>query len=94
VISDAHEGLKAAAAKVPGAISQRCRIHFMRNALAHAHKGQREIIAAMIRTALAQPDEDAAVRQSRHVADNLRSKVDMMDAPEGDALAFMTFLYT
>lgn len=52
VISDAHEGLKAAAAKVLGATWQRCRVHFMRNALAHAHahahKGQREMIAAMI----------------------------------------------
>jgi hypothetical protein len=48
VISDAHEGLKAAAAKVLGATWQRCRVHFMRNALAHAHKNQREMIAAMI----------------------------------------------
>ena len=48
VISDAHEGLKAASAKVLGATWQRCRVHFMRNALAHAHKGQREMIAAMI----------------------------------------------
>ena len=34
VISDAHEGLKAAAGKVLGATWQRCRVHFMRNALA------------------------------------------------------------
>ena len=95
VISDAHEGLKAAAAKVLGATWQRCRVHFMRNALAHAHKGQREMIAAMIRTAFAQPDHDAAVLQWRQVADNLRPKVDklaaLMDAAEADVLAFMTF---
>lgn len=35
VISDAHEGLKAAVAKVLNATWQRCRVHFMRNALAH-----------------------------------------------------------
>jgi putative transposase len=35
VVSDAHEGLKAAIAKVLGATWQRCRVHFMRNALAH-----------------------------------------------------------
>ena len=43
VISDAHEGLKAAIAKVLGATWQRCRVHFMRNALAHAGKTQRRI---------------------------------------------------
>src|SRR3954454_23251942 len=35
VVSDAHEGLKAAIAKVMGATWQRCRVHWMRNALAH-----------------------------------------------------------
>ena len=38
VISDAHEGLKAAVAKVLHASWQRCRVHFMRNVLAHAGK--------------------------------------------------------
>ena len=95
VISDAHEGLKAASAKVLGTTWQRCRVHFMRNALAHAHKVQREMIAAMIRTAFAQPDYDAAVLQWRQVADYLRPKVEklaaLMDAAEADVLAFMTF---
>src|SRR3954466_12659568 len=44
VISDAHEGLKAAIAKVLGATWQRCRVHFMRNAMAHAGKTQRRIV--------------------------------------------------
>src|SRR5579885_1314736 len=46
VVSDAHEGLKAAIAKVLGATWQRCRVHFMRNALAHAGKTQRRIVSA------------------------------------------------
>jgi transposase-like protein len=33
VISDAHVGIKAAVAKVMHATWQRCRVHFMRNAL-------------------------------------------------------------
>jgi transposase-like protein len=53
------------------------------------------MIAAMIRTAFAQPDYDAAVLQWRQVADNLRPKVEklaaLMDAAEPDVLAFMTF---
>jgi putative transposase len=38
VISDAHEGIKAAVSKVLSATWQRCRVHFQRNALAHAGK--------------------------------------------------------
>ena len=41
VISDAHEGLKAAIAKILSATWQRCRVHFMRNAMAYAGKTQR-----------------------------------------------------
>ncbi len=55
--------MKAPAAKVLGATWQRCRVHYMHNALAHAHKGQRGVIATMIRTALAQSDGGAAVLQ-------------------------------
>jgi len=54
VISDAHEGLKAAAAKVLGATWQRCKVHFLRNALAHAGKGQRQMVLAAINTVFAQ----------------------------------------
>jgi putative transposase len=54
VISDAHEGLKAAAAKVLSATWQRCKVHFLRNALAHAGKGQRQRVLAAINTAFTQ----------------------------------------
>src|ERR1700736_2734766 len=54
VISDAHEGLKAAVAKVLHASWQRCRVHFMRNVLAHAGKQGRRVVAAFIATAFAQ----------------------------------------
>src|ERR687894_2499372 len=56
VISDAHEGLKAAIQRVVGATWQRCRVHFMRNALAHVPKGQHTMVAAAIRQAFIQPD--------------------------------------
>src|SRR3954463_2396751 len=36
VVSDAHEGIKAAVSKVLNATWQRCRVHFMRTVLAHA----------------------------------------------------------
>lgn len=56
VISDAHEGLKAAIGTVlTGATWQRCRVHFMRNLLATLPHVAREPIAAIVRTIFAQP---------------------------------------
>ena len=69
VISDAHEGLKAAVAKVLNATWQRCRVHFMRNVLAHAGKQGRRVVSAFIATAFAQDDAEAARAQWRQVAD-------------------------
>jgi putative transposase len=95
VISDAHEGLKAAAAKVLGATWQRCKVHFLRNALAHAGKGQRQIVLAAINTVFAQDSFDSAIAQWRVVADQLRPKFqklsELMDGAEADVLAYMSF---
>jgi transposase-like protein len=95
VISDAHEGLKAAIAKVLSATWQRCRVHFMRNALAHAGKSGRRVVSAFVATAFAQDDAGAATQQWRRVADQLRPKVPklatLMDEAEPDVLAYMTF---
>jgi putative transposase len=95
VISDAHEGLKAAASKVWSATWQRCRVHFLRNALAHAGKGQRQMVLAAINTAFAQESFETASAQWRAVADQLRAKfpklADLMEEAEADVLAFMSF---
>jgi transposase-like protein len=95
VVSDAHAGLKAAVTKVLRATWQRCRVHFARNALAHAGKAQRRIVSAWIGTAYAQDDAAAAHGQWRTVADQLRPKVPklatLMDAAEEDVLAYMHF---
>jgi putative transposase len=95
VISDAHEGLKAAAAKVLKSTWQRCRVHFIRNALAYAGKGQRQMVLALINTVFAQDSAEAASAQWRTVADQLRGKFPklaaMMDEAEPDVLAFKSF---
>jgi putative transposase len=95
VISDAHEGIKAAVSKVLSASWQRCRIHFMRNVLAHAGKQGRRVVAAFIGTAFAQDDAGAAKTQWRQVADQLRQRMPklaaLMDEAETDVLAYMTF---
>jgi len=95
VVSDAHEGLKAAVAKILSATRQRCRVHFMRNALAHAGRSGRRVVSAFIATAFAQDDAETARTQWRRVADQLRPKVPklaiLMDEAETDVLAYMTF---
>jgi putative transposase len=95
VISDAHEGLKAAIAKVFKATWQRCRVHFLRNALAYANKGQRHMVFALINTIFAQDTTEAAHVQWHVVVDQLRARfpklADMMEGAEHDVLAFMDF---
>jgi len=95
VISDAHEGIKAAVAKVLNATWQRCRVHFMRNALAHAGRQGRRVVSAFIATAFAQDDADSAKAQWRRVSDQLRPKLPklagFLDEAETDVLAYMNF---
>jgi transposase-like protein len=95
VVSDAHEGIKASVAKILTASWQRCRVHFMRNALAHAGKSGRRVVSAFIATAFAQDDAVTASKQWRSVADQLRPKLPklatLMDDAEPDVLAYMGF---
>jgi transposase-like protein len=95
VISDAHEGIKAAVSKVMNATWQRCRVHFMRNVMAHAGKSGRRVVSAFIATAFAQDDAPSAKAQWRGVADQLRPKLpklaSFLDEAETDVLAYMTF---
>ncbi|MEI6560278.1 MAG: transposase, partial [Rhodospirillaceae bacterium] len=74
---------------------QRCRVHFMRNVLAHADKQGRRVVSAFIGTAFAQDSAEAAKAQWRQVADQIRPKVPklaaLMDEAEADVLAYMTF---
>ena len=100
LISDAHTGLKAAIARVFDASWQRCRVHWMRNALAHVPKGQHTVVAAAIRQAFTQPDQKGAIEIWRHVADQLRPRwpklATLMDGEghrpnEADVLACMAF---
>ena len=95
VISDAHDGLKHAAAKVLKATWQRCRVHWMRNALAHVAKGQHTMVAAALRQAFLQTDQPAARQTWRQVADQLRARwpklAGLMDDSEHDVLAYLAF---
>lgn len=96
VISDAHEGLKLAIRQVlAGASWQRCRVHFMRNVLAHVSKRDKALVAALIKTIFAQPDRKAAGEQLRQVAEAMRKRwpqaAELLEQAEADILTYMAF---
>ncbi len=95
VIADDHKGLRAAASKVFHATLQRCRIHWMRNALGHVTAKQRPAVAAMLKTIFAQETAKEAHAQWNTVADALRDRApklaEMMDGAREDVLAYMAF---
>jgi putative transposase len=96
VTSDAHRGLKGAIeAVVQGASWQRCRVHFMRNALSLVPKATQQMVGATIRTVFAQPDAVSAHHQWRRVVDGFRGRfpklAELMEEAEEDVLAYATF---
>ena len=96
VVSDAHEGLKAALAKVlNGASWQRCRVHFMRNVLAHVPKGDKSMAAAAIRTIFTQPNAEAAHAQLAEVAKAMALRwsqaAEVLLTGEDEVLTYMAF---
>ena len=96
VISDAHRGLVNAIGTVmQGTTWQRCRVHFMRNALAKVSKGHAEMVAATIRTIFAQPGQQEVRAQVDLVAGMLASQfpgvADMLLDAKADLTAFADF---
>jgi transposase-like protein len=96
VISDAHEGLKAAMNQVlAGASWQRCRVHFMRNVLAHVTRTDRSMVAAALRTIFAQPDRASTGQQLTLVAETMAPRwpkaAELLRRAEQDVLAYMAF---
>jgi len=96
VSSDTHRGLKGAIeAVLQGASWQRCRVHFMRNALCLVPKAAQQMVGATIRTVFAQPDARSAQEQWRRVSDGFRHRFsrlsELMDEAEQDLLAYAAF---
>ena len=96
VISDSHEGLKQAVQSVlHGASWQRCRVHFMRNVLAHVVKGAQQMVAASIRTIFTQQNQADAKAQLGLVASGLQKRfpkaAEVLVKAEEDILSFMAF---
>ena len=96
VVSDAHRGLVAAIDRtLQGAAWQRCRVHFMRNALAKAAKADGQMVGAWIRTIFAQATPGAVRDQLDAVADSLQDThpaiAGMLREAKADLTAFADF---
>jgi transposase-like protein len=96
VTSDAHEGLKKAMGQVLAGVSwQRCRVHFMRNLLAHVPRGDKSMVASALRTIFAQPDRQAAGVQLAEAVQAMQRRwpkaAELLAKAEDDILAYMAF---
>jgi putative transposase len=95
LVEFSEESHKAAIRRVFGAGWQRCRVHWMRNALAYVPKTQQSMVAAALRQAFLQSDRAQASAMLRHVADQLRQKwpklAAFIDDSETDVLSYLDF---
>ncbi len=96
VVSDAHSGLKMAIESIlQGAVWQRCRVHFVRDALALVPKHAQQMVAASIRTVFVQPDAASARSTWHAVGESFRSRfprlTTMLCEAENDVLAYADF---
>jgi len=95
VIADDHKGLRAAASRVFHATIQRCRVHWMRNALANVTTKQRPGVIAMIKTIFAQESAKQVREQWQAVTEALRERAPklaaMIDEAREDVLAYTIY---
>jgi len=96
VISDCHEGLKAAvAAALAGASWQRCRTHFMRNLLTRVPKSAQGLVATLVRSIFAQPDAQTTWAHHSRVVEQLQGRfaeaAKMLDEAGAELLSFTAF---
>jgi putative transposase len=96
VISDDHKGLTGAiAAVLPGCAWQRCRTHFMRNALCRVPRSAQPFVATLVRTIFAQPSAEEVQAQLRRVIGQLEDRFPdvarLLDEAGPDITAFAGF---
>lgn len=96
VVSDAHQGLKDAIGScLPGASWQRCRAHFLRNLMGKVPKAAQDLVATLVRSIFAQPDEKSVYGQHAMVVEQLVGQFPeaavMLDEARDEILAFASF---
>jgi putative transposase len=94
-VSDQHEGLKAAIARVLGCPWQRCTVHFTRDMVMHCRRDQRGLVAAALREIFNAESYQQAKERVTHVLARLASvapKVcELLEQAEEDLIAFYSF---
>jgi len=94
-VSDDHEGLKAAIARVLGCPWQRCTVHFVRDMLYHCRRDQRGLVAAALREVFNAEDQDQARERITHVIARLEPVAPkvcrLLEGAEEDLIAFYSF---
>ena len=94
-ISDQHEGLKAAIARVLGCPWQRCTVHFLRDMVMHCRRDQRGLVAAALREVFCAEGLEQARERVGHVLGRLQGvapKVcELLEQAEEDLIAFYNF---
>jgi transposase-like protein len=95
VVSDHHEGLKTAIARVLDAPWQRCCVHFVRNMHGHCRPAQRGMVSAALREVFNAPDGTEARARITAVLERLGPQApkvcELLEAAEDDLLAFFAF---
>jgi putative transposase len=91
-ISDDHEGLKAAIARVLSCPWQRCTVHFVRDMLYHCRRDQRGLVAAALREVFNAEHQEQARERIGHVIARLEPIAPkvcrLLEDAEEDLIAF------
>jgi transposase-like protein len=96
VVSDAHKGLvKAVRESFIGCAWQRCKVHFMRNILAHISGKDKKGFAEKLKQIWLQPDYDSAKKYANSVMDECETKypeaIAILEEGLEESLQFFSF---
>ena len=96
VVSDAHKGLVASVRKsFVGASWQRCKVHFMRNIMAHIQAKEKASFAAKLKQIWLQPDNDSALKYARMFMDEHETRyqkaIEILESGLEDSLQYFQF---
>ena len=96
VVSDAHKGLiKAVRESFVGCSWQRCKVHFMRNILAHISGRDKQVFANKLKQIWLQPDYDSAKKYANSLMDdherNYPEAIKILEEGLEDSLQFFSF---
>ena len=96
VVTDANKGVIAAIQECfTGASWQRCKVHFMRNILAHVPQKEKEMFAAQLKEIWLAPSAELARQRARELSEKYEKRfpkaIEILEEGLEDSLAFNAF---